>query len=99
MRAAAPNGYCSSRPPSEGTVAIEIMEIRKPNYSHGYCNHCKKIQRVCWEDLFRLDNTGNYIGGDVFCKACGSIVATILYAEQQNRMVVASMIQRNVNEH
>jgi hypothetical protein len=49
---------------------------------HGYCDICGAIQPAEFEPLTVEDTTDRYLGGEVVCRVCGIIVATLSRPKQ-----------------
>lgn len=46
-------------------------------FSHAFCDNCDEIKEVFAEKLQSPSTTAEFLGGDVVCKECASIVSTI----------------------
>ncbi len=54
--------------------------------THAYCDNCETVRSVFFEDLHPVTTpgvAGSWLGGDVVCKDCAWIVAT-LFAEAKS---------------
>jgi len=47
------------------------------DFTHAYCDNCKKITKCRVDDMFYEDISGKYIGGDIYCAECAYILATV----------------------
>jgi RNA recognition motif-containing protein len=47
------------------------------DFTHAYCDMCSAIQPVIQESLTGPDTSGKFIGGDLLCNECRSIIATL----------------------
>ena len=47
------------------------------DFSHAYCDYCKKIQPVKRYPLEHEDTSGQFEGGDITCEECYSILVTV----------------------
>jgi hypothetical protein len=47
------------------------------DFTHAYCDTCSAIQPVIQESLTGPDTSGKFIGGDLLCNECRSIIATL----------------------
>lgn len=45
--------------------------------SFAWCENCGVIQPTFLEQLANIDTTGKFVGGDVVCRICHSVVSTI----------------------
>jgi hypothetical protein len=45
--------------------------------THVYCDTCGKIQPAEQERLEMIDVTRRFMGGDILCSVCGSIIASV----------------------
>lgn len=46
-------------------------------FSHAFCDNCNDIEEVFSEELSVPSTLGEFIGGDVVCKTCASIVVCV----------------------
>lgn len=54
------------------------------NPTHAWCDNCHAIQEVRIEIMENVDTTGSYLGGDIVCKVCAWIVATVYRIKQES---------------
>lgn len=47
------------------------------NFTHIYCDNCKKITECMADDKFYNDTSGDYAGGDLCCAECFLVIATV----------------------
>lgn len=47
------------------------------NFTHIYCENCKKITECRADDKLYEDTSGQYIGGDLCCAVCFLVIATV----------------------
>jgi hypothetical protein len=54
-----------------------------PNdFTHAYCDICKKIKLVTRESLEGEDRSGSFKGGDILCSVCQSILLTVFVPQK-----------------
>jgi hypothetical protein len=51
------------------------------DFTHAYCATCDAIRTVTRESLTGPDTSVIFVGGDLLCKRCGFVVATLYKAK------------------
>lgn len=51
--------------------------------THVYCPRCKEIQEAYFEPLEKPSSCRQYLGGDVICYDCDTVVATLFKEDDE----------------
>jgi hypothetical protein len=64
------------------------------DFTHAYCENCRLIRPVIREGLAgSSDKTGQFVGGDVLCGECRSVIATVYKKIQDNTLPLGTIKQ------
>ncbi len=53
------------------------MDAEQTTATHAYCTNCKAIEPATFEVLSGLSFNGLYLGGDITCRNCRVVIATV----------------------
>jgi hypothetical protein len=56
------------------------------DFTHAYCENCRLIRPVIQEGFADPDKTGVFVGGDLLCAECRSVIATVYKKIQDNTL-------------
>lgn len=53
------------------------IEVKMDPDGRGYCAGCQEFQPLEHEALFSEDVSRQFVGGDMLCRECGFVIATV----------------------